>query len=295
LTEVLSSKDADTRREAAVAIALIGHSAESAVPSLIKLMDDKSFAYRGAAAYALGKIGSKSATEALTKALDADDSMLRLTSVWALLQLDPDNAEYAKIAVPRLAGALSVDRPRVRREAAITLGKLGSKSSSAVKDLQKALNDEVPDVRLEAIIALAEIGAASQPAVPDLIAMVNGLDPVVRRPATYALGRIGAGAKEAVPALRRLLQSRNHHEQTVAAWALVQIAPDAATIQTALPLIIKALQESHRVDIRAEAARTLGQIGAGSAPAQEALKAAAAKDSSEDVRKAAEAALKAKK
>ena len=284
---LLKSKDVETRREAVIALAGIGPAAKSAVPELITLMDDKEFPNRGAAAFALGKIGSKDAAEPLKKSLEATDPMLRLASVWALLQLDPGNDDYAKIAVPRLAAALSNDRPRVRREAAIALGKLGPKASGAVKELQTAMHDEIHDVRTEAIVALAEIGAASEPAVPDLTALINNGDPANHQPACYALGRIGAGAKPAVPALHRLLQSRDRHEQSVAAWALVHIAPDAETIKTAIPLLIQTLQESPRSEVRIEVATTLGKIGGGSVAAKDALTTAAAKDADESVRKAA--------
>ena len=160
-----------------------------------------------------------------------------------------------------------------------------------MKELQKALNDEVPDVRMEAIVALAEIGPDSKSAVPDLIAFVTSSDPSTRRPAAFALGRIGAGAKEAVPALRRMLQSRNQIEQNVAAWALVHIVQDPETIQTAIPLIARSLQDSPRSDVRLEAAKTLGEIGKGSSAAKDALKHAASKDTDEAVRKASELAL----
>ena len=144
---------------------------------------------------------------------------------------------------------------------------------------------------MEAIVALAEIGPESQPAVPDLIVLLNGADASVHRPAAYALGRIGTGAKDAIPVLRRLQQSRNRHEQAVASWALVHISPDAETIQSALPLIIQALQDSHVSEVRVEAAKTLGEFGKGSAAAKEAVKNAAAKDADETVRKTAEEAL----
>ena len=54
--------------------------------------------------------------------------------------------------------------------------------------------------------------------------------------------------------------------------------------------MIVALQSSPRNDVRIEAAKTLGKIGKGSTEAADALKAAA-KESDEAVRKAAEEAL----
>ena len=99
--------------------------------------------------------------------------MLGLTSIWALLQLEPNNEDYAKIAVPRLVAALTNDRPRVRLEAATTLGKLGPQSKSAVAALQKSLKDDHHEVRVESLVALAEIGVDSQPAVSDIIELLR--------------------------------------------------------------------------------------------------------------------------
>jgi HEAT repeat protein len=296
LQNLLNSKDAEARREAIIALAEIGPAAKTAVPDLIKILDEKEFPNRGAAAYALGKIGAKEATNVLKSAVETpDDPMLRLASIWALLQFDPANDDYAKIAVPRLIAALSSERPRIRKEAAVTLGKLGAKSASAVADLQKALGDQVLEVRIDAIAALAEIGSASKPVVPDLTALLSDEElPALRQSAAYALGRIGSDAKSAAPALHRMAASRSNIERTVAAWALVQIAPDAENVKMAIPLLIQALEKSPRPEVRIEAARALGQIGSGSAPVAAALKAAS-NDSDAAVRKAAEEALAKRK
>jgi HEAT repeat protein len=120
--------------------------------------------------------------------------------------------------------------------------------------------------------------------------VINEGDHALRSIACYALGRQGAAAKPAVPLLRRLLSSRDPHEKTVAAWALVQIAPDAETIQTAIPLLLVALRHGENPEIRAEAAKALGKIGTDAA-VKEAL-TAAQKDPDASVQKAAGEALK---
>ncbi|MFO0916745.1 MAG: HEAT repeat domain-containing protein [Planctomycetaceae bacterium] len=159
LLELAKSGGPETRREAILALAQIGPAAKQTAPELIKLLNDESFPFRGAVAFALGKMEAKEAIPALKQVVDAPkDSMLRLSSIWALLQFDPNNPEYAAIAVPRLAAALTDERPRVRKEVATTLGRLGAQAAKAVPDLQKALNDEIPEVRVEVIAALADIG-----------------------------------------------------------------------------------------------------------------------------------------
>jgi HEAT repeat protein len=213
---------------------------------------------------------------------------LKLASVWALVQIDPTNDDYVKLAVPQLISALDNDRPRIRTEAARTLAQLGPKSKSAVTALQKKLADEDPDVRRESLAALAEIGTDSSAAVPDIVKLA-GKDGAEFRPlACYALGRIGPAAKSAVPMLNRLVGSTNSHEQAVAAWALVNIAPDSESIQKAIPLLAATLMHSQNPRARLEAAKTLGKIGSGPTIAAQAIKEGV-NDPDENVRKAAQA------
>lgn len=291
LTGLVAASNPELSREAIMALAAIGPASESAVPELTKVVKDPKSTVAPAAAFALGRIGSKQACPALKDSLNAPNNpMLRLASVWALLQLEPNNEEYIRIGVPRLAEALSSERPRVRREAATTLGRIGQKAKSAVPALQKALKDEDPEVRMESLVALAEIGPDCAVALSDVVSMLNEGDPAFVPVAVYACGQMGTAAKTATPLLKRLMQSHDPVQKTVAAWALVKIDPNPETIKSAIPLLATALQSSGRVDTRIVAARTLGEIGAGSAEARDAL-LSAKKDESESVRKAADEAI----
>lgn len=292
LAGMLRSKDPEIRREAILALASIGPEASQTVPELIKLASDKTSPNRPAAAFALGKMGAKEAVPVLKEGMaDKDNQVLRLASVWALLQIEPANADYAKTAVPLLTDALENEKADIRREAARTLGRIGATAKSAVPALQKHLRDPASAVRRESLIALAEIGSDTPTLLVDITRVITEDDPSLRSIAAYALGRLGAAAKSAVPLLRRMLLSRDPHEKTVAAWALVQISPDAETVQSAVPLLVVALKRGESAEFREEAAKALGKIGANSPIVKDAL-TAAQKDSDERVRKAAENALK---
>lgn len=292
LQGLLQSKDSGAKREAILALAAIGADARQTAPELIKSLSDKQFPNRPAAAFALGKMGVKEAVPALKEAMaEKDNPILRLASVWALLQIDPSNADYAKSAVPQLTDALENENPEIRREAARTLGRIGAMAKTAVPALQKRLSDPVEPVRRESLIALAEIGSDNPSLVEDFMRVLNEGNPSLRSIACYALGRMGPAAKPALPMLRRFLLSRDLHEKTVAAWALVQIGADAETVQSAIPLLIVAVRRNENPEIRVEAIKALGKVGADSAEVKEAL-TAAQKDSEPSVRKAAEEALK---
>lgn len=291
LTSLLSTKNTETRREVIIALAGIGEAAKPTSAELIKYLSDKQFPSRPAAAFALGKIKASSAIPVLKDALqNSTDSLLQLASVWALLQFDPQNEEYITLAIPRLTKALENEKPEVRREAIKSLGHLGARAKGSVAELQKGLKDKDPEIRRETLIALAEIGPDSAAAVGDVIAVLNEDSNTLRPIAIYALGRIGAAAKPATAQLHRFLFSYNPHEKTVAAWALVHITPDADTLKSAIPLIIKALARSENPEARSELARTLGKYGASFPDAKDALKAAL-KDPDPNVRKSAESAL----
>jgi HEAT repeat protein len=290
LTELLSSGDLELKREALLALAAIGPDAKSSVPELLKILKDEKSPVRPAAAYALGRIGDKRAVSALEEAVDSDNALLGLASIWALFQFDPEREDYIRIAVPRLTDALAAERPRIRREAATTLARIGVKAKEAVPALQKSLKDEDPGVRMESLVALAEIGPGSQAAVDDIVAILQEEDPAFRPVACYALGRIGSAAKAAAPLLRRLVAGRDPMTKTVAAWALVKIDPNEKDIATAIPLLAGALQRAPNPQMRVVAAETLGDIGGGSDAAREAL-TSAKEDSNETVRKVAAAAL----
>ena len=289
LAPLLQNANPELQREVVLALAAIGSAAKSTAPELIKLLEDAKFPFRQVAAFALGKLRVSESVPSLKRSLEVpNNAILRLASVWALIQIDPSNEELVSIAVPQLISALDNEKPQIRTEAARTLGQLGARSKGAVSGLQKKLTDSNSDVRREALVALAEIGSESAPAVTEIIRLANEDDPAIRPIACYALGRIGAASKPAIPLLHRMLNSRDPHEQTVAAWALVTISPDKESIDRAIPLLASALRQSENPKARAEAAKTLGKIGSGSHVAKEALKAGL-DDPDETVRKAAQA------
>ena len=146
-------------------------------------------------------------------------------------------------------------------------------------------------MRAEAVVALAEIGSNPTDNVPLVARLLN--DPVaeVRYAAVFALGTYGPKAKLVAPLLlSKMATSRDNFERTVAAWAAVRVAPNKKTNKAALPLIIAALNLPNP-EGRAEAARTLGLIGAGSKAAVAALRTAT-RDEDEAVREAAASVLK---
>jgi HEAT repeat protein len=150
-----------------------------------------------------------------------------------------------------------------RRNAAFSLGKLGSAAASALPSLKKHLkDDDAKEVREAAAFALGDIGKESLKTLDDptlvdaLAAALKDSDPLVRRSAAYALGNFGPGAKSALGTLEATLANDPTPgvRQNIA-WALGKIGPETiSSLKTALRDADPAVQR--------DAAKSIGQFEA---------------------------------
>src|SRR5258707_13524566 len=111
-TQALQDPDAQTRREAAGALAAL--KAKAAVPELITALKDKDDEIRAKAAEALWSIGSnsKDAIPALTAALKDKSAAVRLSAAGALGEMAPE----AQTAIPALRDILKDKDAYVRAQ-----------------------------------------------------------------------------------------------------------------------------------------------------------------------------------
>ena len=218
----------------------------------------------------------------MTEALENADEATTVAMLDTMAQLGP------KI-VPRLIAALKHEK--ARRFACHVLGELGPGAAAATDALAGLLTDPDESTQSEAAFALAEIGPDAASAVPALQKALDSDGPV-RFAAAYALGRIGSKAIKAKPALLAQLKGDNKDMALLSAWALAHIHPECPTCQEkALPVLIAGLDESD-AKFRRECANGIACFGKAAKDAVDKLKKEL-KDSDEDVREAAAAALKA--
>lgn len=247
------------QRPLCLTLAAIGADVRTAGPVLKQVLNDPRSEARPAAAYALGRLGDASAVKDLTNVVEADDPMLRLASAWALLHLDPRNADYIELALPRLVEALQHPDPRVRLEVIRTLAQLGTKAAQAKPLLIAAVgHDESQPVRISAAMALAEIGPGDDATISALTALADHADAGGRRAAMFALGRLGSSAAAAVPVLERVVTTGSPDERLVAAWSLLEIQPDDTRLDLAVPVMLNALPQE-RAEIVVALVRSLSQ------------------------------------
>jgi HEAT repeat protein len=190
--------------------------------------------------------------------------------------IDTIIATIAKVgapAVPRVVRGLA--SPKLRPLALRVLAQMGPASAGAAPALAMALAGDPgkdPDFRREAQFVLAQAGPAAAPAVPELIKSLASENEDVRRTAIFALGKIGRPAVAAVPALRQnAMAQEEKFEKLASIWALVKIQPDPPLVLVAIPVLTKALS-SERAAVRAESARTLGELGPPAIPSVPAIK-----------------------
>lgn len=154
-----------------------------------------------------------------------------------------------------------------RRQAALTLGRLGPHAEEAVPALIELLSDVrgQPETspRLWAIKALALYGPIARDAAPHLAAILNDstADQVARLSAVEALWRIGASHPHVIPILLQRARQAAHSEserelQRAAVEALGAIGPPASV---AVPLLVR-FTEHPDEQVRVAAVAALGQM-----------------------------------
>lgn len=158
---LLADTDPLVRSEAAVVLASVGAEAAPAVPALEKLLgDDAPADVRYTTAYALGRIGAaaKPAVPRLLELTKSADEIMATVATWATLKIEPQDATRVDSAIPLLRKALRGENEMARLEAAVALGDIGPRASSAIPILELVSEeDSSRQVRAAAAEALARV------------------------------------------------------------------------------------------------------------------------------------------
>lgn len=230
----------------------------------------------------LGRIGDKQAVPSLAACLSHVSNLLKahVTEALALIG-DPSS-------VPQLLQMLQDPCATVRANAASGLVRL--LDQRAFRPLLNALQDEDADVRRYAAVALGELGEAK--AVPELLKVLQGWELLVALDAPFVeaiietVGKLGDAS--AAPGLLPLLRSRHEGVMFKAVLALKKLrSPSAIPALTELlqapqpalrrrvvetlghtgdvslvPVLGEVLRQDAAREVRATAARSLGELKA---------------------------------
>jgi HEAT repeat protein len=191
-----------------------------------------------------------------------------------------------------------------RRQAAITLGRIGEPAQDAVPVLIRLLDEPVTDpeqsTQLWALKALARFGPLAAEAAPQAVALLEdqSREELPRLASIETLGRIGPQQPEVLPAMIRAIEvslrpggAAQHSaalERSIAAVEMLELFGGNAS--PAVPALIRATR-SDSVLLRRAAANTLGLVGPAADPAIPALVDLVLFDESDEVRDLASRAL----
>ena len=140
------------------ALALLPNISDELMPIAIVAMDDHDPHVRNSARFLLGKMGSRASVAAakLKRGTREGAVMDRIVAAWALARVAPSD-EHNMLAVPFMLQALPDHDPRVRAEAAHTLGILGISRPEVIAALKTAASDQHKNVAKAAKIALDQL------------------------------------------------------------------------------------------------------------------------------------------
>jgi HEAT repeat protein len=214
-------------------------------------------------------------------------------------RLNLDDPQSASAVPGLIALAQSADVPWfTRRQAALTLGRLGPHAAMAVPALLELLDETAADQdmspQLWAIKALGLMGPPARDAVPRLVAILDddGAGLSARLSAMEALVRIGPSEPAVIAALIGLVQTpaRTLEDDELRRSAIEALGLVGPAASAAAPVLARALDDRDEA-IRRVAATTLGQLGPLAEPVAELLVERMVADESPAVQDAAAVAV----
>jgi len=201
-------------RRATAAYRLGEMSVFRAVPELRAALDDPTPEVRGAAAGALGKLGSAEAVADIVTAL-AHRKVPPLVGAGALLGI-------GSAGLPQLLSLTGSDDPELRARAVELVGLLGTRTEAPA--VVEKLRDASGMVRARAAIALGRLGA--EEGADALCRTLDDRLPYVRASAAQALGAVGD--PKTVPRLLQLAAEDAYEPAHAAAVAAARLDPEQA-------------------------------------------------------------------
>jgi HEAT repeat protein/S1-C subfamily serine protease len=217
--------------------------------------------------------------------LSSPDNTVRAEGAYGLGKLGPD----ARKALPELVKALGDKDSFVRRLVVDALRQIGSPTPNDLPDLLPFLESASPEARFYVLAALAALGHEKQaaPAATAVLKAAGDPDVGVRRQALRTIGSMAGaiGEKEARAALEKGLEDRDGRVRSAAAEALI------TAVKSDVPKLLELLKHKE-AGVRFQAAQALGRLGDKARPALADLKNVISREKDDDVREAAEAAVR---
>jgi HEAT repeat protein len=214
------------------ALARIGPDASEAVTVLSRVAAERDPESYSAAIYALLRIDPER--------VDADEAVPDLIQDLGRLGVGEFDAATEALAlmgtkaVPKLLEALQRGSTVMKRQACVSLGRMGAEAGDVVQALIDEVRTNRSGVRPHAMRALGRIGERSEEVVPLLTGFLK--DPKLRCTALLSLAQLGAKAQEAVPFIEPFLKDRDITVRARAEAALRKIGTAAPQEEKPAPI-----------------------------------------------------------
>lgn len=246
LIEILDDPSEEVRVTAIESLGKIGD--PRAIPALSEMTGDALHTVRLGVAQALGRIGDDRGIDALTVLLHDTDDTIRLVATKSLGDMTGERSLQVLLDT-----ALRDESETVRQHVIKVLGRRGSRDALPI--VEEALLSESDIVRANAATVLGKIG--NEGSIPVLIEALGDPFYKVRSLSAHSLASLHVDN----PVIRQGLLDRlkiedNGMARVDIAWSLA-ICGDRSQIGA----IREQLATGEPEDVRAEAARALGEIG----------------------------------
>jgi HEAT repeat protein len=247
----LQDKDESIRAKAAASLEKRGREAASAVPHLIRaLEEDNKPKVRGAAAGALDRIQGKKALPAIVKSLKIEkDPDVRFILVTIVMQWGRDRGPEVKEIIPPLIETMKLDYEKYTNAVESAWVSLIIIGPEAVPALVGLANDKGQEVikRSTAIYVLGRMGKEANKAAPTLIELLRDPADDLASEAARAIGSIGARGKDVIQALEAFGKRASSMQSRIdAVAALARIDPDNKNLSSFIHTILKDGNSSER-------------------------------------------------
>ncbi len=280
----LKHEDQNIRETAAQTLQLMGTEAEDAIVGLEAALLDTAPRVRFTAAQALWQIehGSESAISSMIAVMQNKeaDSYIRQNAAALLLQRykqatpesaarilkavlqDGDeqiigNVDLTQVRVPELLPSLQHDKAVIRARALQALMSKGQIAREALPAIHKALQDNDGTVRQAAISALGVVGRVAPETIPMIRRSVSDSDAKVRHSAADTLWNLERDADSVIPVFRESLRSTELAERLRAVNSLSAMGRRAAPAAAEL----RAATTDQDSNVRLTAASVLWELG----------------------------------
>lgn len=237
----------------------LGPNAKSAVPVLIKMLEDEKAILSG--------VDAAVAERVILRKEDANPS-LRASAALTLGTIGPD----AKPAIPTLLASLKDKTWNVRLACAEALARIRVKEEkiiTAVKDAMFAEKDST--WRVDLAKSLVKLDPENKDAISVVIkVLLTDEEPENRSSAALSLGGMTKSTqiRIALPALITALKDSDEHVREFVAQSLGQICEGSSTV---VPALIERLERDKSKSVRVQAAQALGEFGPEAKAAIQAL------------------------